>query len=68
MRKPIIISVTIIAASCTQADALATGVFVLGPKDGLKLVESLDDVECLIVDSHREIYRSSGLSQYLSQS
>ncbi|MCD6453260.1 MAG: FAD:protein FMN transferase [Dehalococcoidales bacterium] len=62
------ISVTIIAASCTQADTLATGVFVLGPKDGLKLVESLDDVECLIVDSHREIYRSSGLSQYLSQS
>jgi thiamine biosynthesis lipoprotein len=61
------ISVTIIAETCAQADALATGVFVMGPDDGLELVESLDDVECLIVDADRIIYRSSGLSAYLSE-
>ncbi len=61
------ISVTIIAQSCTQADALATGVFVMGPEDGMRLVESLDDVECFIVDADRIIQRSSGLSRYLSQ-
>ncbi len=61
------ISVTIIADSGTQADALATGVFVMGPDEGMKLVESLDDVECLIVDAERTIHRSSGLSQYLSE-
>lgn len=60
-------SVTIIAENCTRADALATGVFVMGPDDGMKLVESLDDVECLIVDADRVIHRSSGLSNYLSQ-
>jgi len=59
------ISVTIIAENCTQADALATGVFVMGPDDGIELVESLDDVECLIVDADRIIHRSSGLSKYL---
>lgn len=59
------ISVTIIAENCTQADALATGIFVMGPDDGIKLVESLDDVECLIVDTHRIIHCSSGLSNYL---
>ncbi len=59
------ISVTIIAESCTQADALATGVFVMGPEDGMRLVESLDDVKCFIVDADRIIYRSSGLSEYL---
>ena len=61
------ISVTIIAESCTQADALATGVFVMGAEDGMSLVESLDDVECLIVDADRIIYRSSGLPEYLSE-
>jgi len=61
------ISVTIIAENCTQADALATGVFVMGPDDGIKLVESLDDVECLIVDADRIIHRSSGLAKYLSE-
>jgi thiamine biosynthesis lipoprotein len=59
------ISVTIIAESGTRADALATGVFVLGPTDGMDLVEELDDVEALIVDISRNIFRSSGLSQYL---
>jgi len=61
------ISVTIIAESCTQADALATAVFVMGAEDGINLVESLDDVECLIVDADRIIHRSSGLSEYLSE-
>ena len=61
------ISVTIIAENCTQADALATGVFVMGPEDGMELVESLDDVECFIVDADRVIHRSSGLSKYLSE-
>jgi len=61
------ISVTIIAENCMQADALATGVFVMGPDDGIKLVESLDDVECLIVDADRIIHRSSGLNKYLSE-
>ncbi len=58
------ISVTIIAESGTQADALATGVFVMGPEEGMALVESLDGVECLIVDNDREIHRSSQLSLY----
>ena len=61
------ISVTIIADSCTQADVLATGVFVMGPEDGMRLVESLDGVEGFIVDADRIIYRSSGLSEYLSE-
>lgn len=61
------ISTTIIAESCTQADTLATGVFVMGPEDGMELVESLDDVECFIIDADRTIYRSSGLSKYLSE-
>ena len=61
------ISVSIIAKTCTQADALATGVFVLGPEDGLALVESLDDVECFIVGADSDIHQSSGLGKYLKE-
>ena len=60
------ISVTVIAQTCTEADTLATSIFVMGSQDGLKLVESLDNVEALIIDSERNIYKSSGLSKYLS--
>ena len=59
------ISVTIIAESGVQADALATGVFVMGPDAGMKLVESLKNVEAFIVDSERVIHRSSGIDKYL---
>jgi thiamine biosynthesis lipoprotein len=61
------ISVTVIAENGTRADILATSVFVMGPEDGLELVESLDSVECFIVDANRVIHQSSGLSDYLSE-
>jgi len=61
------ISVTLVAENCTLADVLATGVFVLGAEDGMRLVESQRDVECLMVDADREIHRSSGISDYLRE-
>ena len=61
------ISVTIVAENCTQADILATGVFVLGVEDGVRLIESLRNVECFIVDADRVIHRSSGISKYLGE-
>ena len=62
-------SATVIAPTCTEADALATAVFVLGPKDGLDLVNSLDGVEALILgyDDPRTLYKSSGLDRYVEQ-
>ena len=42
-------SVTVVAPDCTTTDALATAVSVLGPKDGIALVEKLKNVECLII-------------------
>lgn len=58
------ISATIIAETALQADALATAVFVLGPQKGLKLIEKLDNVETLIVDKDRRIFRSRGFGRY----
>jgi thiamine biosynthesis lipoprotein len=58
-------SVTIIADTCMDADALATSVFVMGPDDGMEMVESLEDVEALIMDSNGKISKSSGLLEYM---
>ncbi|MBU0649485.1 FAD:protein FMN transferase [Patescibacteria group bacterium] len=57
-----VISATVIAESATQADALATAVFVLGPEDGIKLVESLPDTEALLITENKTIIKSSGFA------
>jgi len=60
-------SVTIIMDKALDADAIATAVFVMGPQDGMKLIESLPDVEGLIIvcdDHKKEILRSKGLVKY----
>ena len=63
------ISATVIAENATQADALSTSIFVMGPEAGVALIEALSNVECLIVSADREtIYVSSGLSLYLAES
>jgi thiamine biosynthesis lipoprotein len=54
-------SVTIVAKKATIADGLATGVFVLGPREGMDLVESLEEVEGVIVNKEGEMSVSSGL-------
>ncbi len=58
-------SVTVLAPRAYQADALATGVFVLGPEEGMKLIESLTGVEALIVAKDGSLSLSSGLAGQL---
>jgi len=57
-------SVTIIAPDATTADALATGVFVLGPKRGMKLINKLSGVEGMIMSEGEKIICSKGWSRY----
>jgi len=51
-------SVTIIAPSAMDADALATSVFVLGPKKGFALLEHFPDVQAIIVDRRGSVLLS----------
>jgi FAD:protein FMN transferase len=53
-------SVTIVAESSMDADALSTLVFTLGTEKGLELVEEMDAVETLIVTEDMKIHHSSG--------
>ena len=58
-------SVTIIAKDGVMADGLDTGIFVMGPKKGMALIESLPDVEGVIVNMDGEVKISSGLQSRL---
>jgi thiamine biosynthesis lipoprotein len=58
-------SVTIVAKTATLADALDTGIFILGPEKGMALIEKLQGVEGVIVTSSNNLLVSSGLARRL---
>ena len=55
------LSATVIANQALIADALATAAFVLGSREGMNLIESLPDVEGLLVGEDGSLLSSSGL-------
>ncbi len=61
-----VVSATVIADACTFADGLATALIVMGPENGVELVNSLDGVECLIIvrqpDGGLKDYASAGFA------
>lgn len=58
-------SVTIIGPDATTTDALSTGVFVLGPEEGMKLIESLPEVEGMIISEGMKKLTSQGWEKFL---
>jgi thiamine biosynthesis lipoprotein len=58
-------SVTIVAARGVIADALSTGVFILGGQKGMELIERLPEVEGVIVTDRNDVLVSSGLKGHL---
>ncbi|GAB3723665.1 FAD:protein FMN transferase [Flavobacterium koreense] len=56
-----IVSVSVFAKQTEIADALATGIFVLGIDVGLDLVNQLKGIECIIVDDKGKIHTSKGI-------
>ena len=59
-------SATVIAPTCMEADGLATAFLVMGTEDALRLVDSLDGVECMLIERTHdgyELFMSSGFSE-----
>jgi len=61
MPAVLLTSVTIVADTAIAADALSTTIFVLGPDQGLALIEQLSGVEGVLITPDLEIIVSSGL-------
>jgi thiamine biosynthesis lipoprotein len=60
-------SVTIICPDAELADALATGVFVLGPDDGLALIDQLRGVEGFLIDDAGQLRMSRNLTTLFAE-
>lgn len=56
-----ITSVTVVCPDTEIADALATSVFVMGRDKGLQLINSLNGIECLVIDDDHTLWSSDGL-------
>jgi thiamine biosynthesis lipoprotein len=56
-----IVSVSVFAKTTELADALATGIFVLGIEVGLDLVNQIKGIDCIIVDDKGVVHTSKNI-------
>ncbi len=57
-----LVSATIVTQSCTFADAIATSVMVMGFNEGLNWVQTLPNVECLLIRRSEDGNYTTGTS------
>jgi FAD:protein FMN transferase len=53
-------SVTVVAPTVMDADALATSVFVMEPQAGIRFINNQQDCECFVIGRDGEVSRSLG--------
>jgi thiamine biosynthesis lipoprotein len=56
--------VSVVAPSAMAADALSTAALVLGPREGMELLDRLDGIEGMIVTKDQTVLKSRGLGRY----
>lgn len=56
-----VVSVSVFAKQTEVADALATGIFVLGVEVGLNLVNQLKGIGCIMVDENGKVHASNNI-------
>jgi thiamine biosynthesis lipoprotein len=54
-------SVTIIGPNATRTDALTKAVFVMGAKEGIAFIETLPDVDAVVITPDGKVWYSKGL-------
>jgi len=55
-------SVSVVAPTALEADALSTALFILGPDEAKKMVEAMDLVEALFVGKSGDIIKTEGFT------
>ena len=56
-------SASVIGPDATSTDALSTTLFILGAKQGIQLINSLDNIDAIIIDSNGVVHYSDGLQE-----
>lgn len=60
-----LISTTVVSEKSIGADALSTAIFILGLEEGMKLINSIKDMEAIFITKDKEIYVTEGLKEDL---
>ncbi len=53
-------SATVVGPDALTTDALSTTIFILGAIDGIALIETLEGIDAIIIDSEGKVHYSSG--------
>ncbi len=61
-----VVSATIVSDDSAQGDALSTTCLLLGPEEGLAVIESIPGVEALLIGADGQEWFSSGFEAYLA--
>jgi len=56
-------SATVTGPDAITTDALSTTIFVLGAKKGIALIETLENIDAVIIDNQGNVHYSSGLQE-----
>lgn len=59
-----LVAVTIFSRTSLEGDGLSTGVFALGLKDGMALVDSLEGVEAIFISKNHDVVPSAGVEDF----
>jgi len=57
-----VLSSSVIGKFATDTDALSTGIFILGVEKGMQLIDSIADIEAIIIDNRGDMHYSAGLA------
>ncbi len=60
-----VLGVTVLSPTSLEGDGLSTTCFVLGIEEGIRLVDSMENVEVMYVAEDGEQYFSSGFKEYM---
>jgi thiamine biosynthesis lipoprotein len=56
-----VISTTIISDYSIDGDGLSTGVYIMGLKKGIELIESINGIDAIFITEDRKVYTTSGI-------
>ncbi len=59
-----LLTVTVVAATATEADVLAKTAYLLGSSDGVRFIEQRDGCACMAVTLRGDVIRSRGIEEY----
>jgi thiamine biosynthesis lipoprotein len=58
-----IISATIVSDDSIDGDGLSTGIYILGVEKSLRIIESIEGVEAILVTEDKKVYTTSGINK-----